>query len=248
MAVTDYSTTPASNTSVSGIDISENCAPAGINDAIRQVMADIKTFYDLVPQGVIGTDIQAYHANLASLSGLTFAADKGLYTTGANTAALFDLSAAGRALIANSSPGTQRITLGLGTAATVDVIDEDSFATNSATRPPSQQSVKAYVDTEVGNTLAPVSLGNFSGVTTITAEVNRGVACTVTRISAGRYQCVLASSYADKTVVAMAGNSTLSRVAAQVVEDSATQFTIYVINHGNGAFSDAEYVSYAVFE
>nr|DAQ81601.1 MAG TPA: tail fiber protein [Caudoviricetes sp.] len=32
----------------------------------------------------------------------------------------------------------------LGTAAFVDVIDEDSFATDSATRPPSQQSVKAY--------------------------------------------------------------------------------------------------------
>ena len=29
---------------------------------------------------------------------------------------------------------------------TADVIDEDNFATNSATRPPSQQSVKAYVD------------------------------------------------------------------------------------------------------
>jgi len=29
------------------------------------------------------------------------------------------------------------------------LIDEDNMATNSATRPPSQQSVKAYVDTEV---------------------------------------------------------------------------------------------------
>lgn len=34
----------------------------------------------------------------------------------------------------------------LGTAAFVDVIDEDDMATDSATRPPSQQSVKAYVD------------------------------------------------------------------------------------------------------
>lgn len=37
-----------------------------------------------------------------------------------------------------------RTALGLGTAAVVDVIDEDSFVTDSATRPPSQQSVKAY--------------------------------------------------------------------------------------------------------
>ena len=34
----------------------------------------------------------------------------------------------------------------LGSAASVDVIDEDDMVSNSATRPPSQQSVKAYVD------------------------------------------------------------------------------------------------------
>jgi hypothetical protein len=41
MAITDYSTTAASNTSISGINIAEGCSPAGINNAIRQLMADI---------------------------------------------------------------------------------------------------------------------------------------------------------------------------------------------------------------
>lgn len=49
MAVTDYSATPASNTSISGIDISENCAPANVNNALRQMMADVRVFYDGVP-------------------------------------------------------------------------------------------------------------------------------------------------------------------------------------------------------
>lgn len=49
MAVADYSNTPASNTSVSGINIAEGCAPSGINNALRQIMADIKDFYDAVP-------------------------------------------------------------------------------------------------------------------------------------------------------------------------------------------------------
>lgn len=49
MAVTDWSTTPASNTAISGIDISENCSPAGLNNAIRQIMADVKTFSATVP-------------------------------------------------------------------------------------------------------------------------------------------------------------------------------------------------------
>lgn len=94
----------------------------------------------------IGTNVQASNANLASLSGLTLSANKGLYSTGANTVALFDLTAAGRALLDDADAAAQRTTLGLGTAATVDMIDEDDMATDSATRPPSQQSVKAYVD------------------------------------------------------------------------------------------------------
>lgn len=44
MAVTDYSTTPGSNTAISSINIAEGCAPANINDAIRQMMADIATW------------------------------------------------------------------------------------------------------------------------------------------------------------------------------------------------------------
>ncbi len=42
--VADYNTTPATNTSINGIDISEGCSPAGYNNALRQIMADIKTW------------------------------------------------------------------------------------------------------------------------------------------------------------------------------------------------------------
>lgn len=43
MSVADYNTDPNSNTSISGINIAEGCPPSGINNAIRQMMADIKT-------------------------------------------------------------------------------------------------------------------------------------------------------------------------------------------------------------
>jgi len=43
MGISSYSKTAASNTSISGIDLSEGCSPAGINDAIRQLMADVAT-------------------------------------------------------------------------------------------------------------------------------------------------------------------------------------------------------------
>lgn len=44
MAVSDYNTNPALNTSISGIDIAENSAAAGYNNALRQIMADIKVW------------------------------------------------------------------------------------------------------------------------------------------------------------------------------------------------------------
>lgn len=41
MAVKDWSTTPGSNTTIDGTNIAEACAPSGINDAIRKVMASV---------------------------------------------------------------------------------------------------------------------------------------------------------------------------------------------------------------
>ena len=41
-SVRDFSSTAASNTDIQSIDIDENCAASGINNAIREVMADLK--------------------------------------------------------------------------------------------------------------------------------------------------------------------------------------------------------------
>lgn len=42
-SVADWSTTAASNADIGGIDIDENCAAAGINNAIREMMAQVRT-------------------------------------------------------------------------------------------------------------------------------------------------------------------------------------------------------------
>ena len=66
----------------------------------------------------IGTNVQAYDAELAAIAGLTSAADKGIQFTGVGTASVFDLTTAGKALIDDADATTQRTTLGLGTIAT----------------------------------------------------------------------------------------------------------------------------------
>ena len=42
--ISEWSTTPSSNTDIDGINIAEGCAPSGINDAIRDMMAQIRSW------------------------------------------------------------------------------------------------------------------------------------------------------------------------------------------------------------
>lgn len=95
MAFSDYSTTPGSNVSINGINIAENCSPANINNAIRQLMADAKTFADALGDS---TDYQPLDASLTALAALVTAANKGLYFTASDTPATYDLTAFGRTL------------------------------------------------------------------------------------------------------------------------------------------------------
>lgn len=78
--ISEFSTTPGSNTDINGINIAEGCAPSGINNAIRELMSDLKEWQSgamdvyVIPQGTAAAPGIQLYGDL----------DTGLYGAAAN--------------------------------------------------------------------------------------------------------------------------------------------------------------------
>ncbi len=107
MSVSDWSTDPASNTTVGPVNIAEGCPAANMNNMGREFMAQIKAWYDSLPAAY-----QPKDGLLTALAELTTSPDHLIYTTGADTVAQTALTAFMRSLLDDADAATACLTLG----------------------------------------------------------------------------------------------------------------------------------------
>lgn len=107
MAVSDWSTTAALNTTVGPVNIAEGCPAANMNNMGREIMAQVKQFSDGLPGAYQGRD-----QTLIALSALATAANQLIYATGSDTFAMASLTPFARSILDDGDASTARNTLG----------------------------------------------------------------------------------------------------------------------------------------
>lgn len=107
--ISEFDIDPANNTDINSINIAEGCAPSGINNAIRQLMSDLKEFQT-------GAGGDPFNGAVNGTVGAT-TPNTGAFTTlsASSTATLNTLSSSGATITGGSINGT---TVGATTAST----------------------------------------------------------------------------------------------------------------------------------
>jgi hypothetical protein len=160
--ISEFSATPANNTDIDSINIAEGCAPSGINDAIRELMAQLKDFQTGAVgdsfNGPIGTSTAAAGA-FTTLSASSTLAVTGVATLTAQpilsslTASRAVFTDASKGLVSNAITGTGNVVMSTSPTLVTPVLGTPTSATlTNATGLPLTTGVTGTLPTANGGT------------------------------------------------------------------------------------------------
>lgn len=115
MTVTSFARSLLDDTTAGGVMTTLGLTANGQSLVTAADYAAMKTLLGLT----IGTNVQAYDAELAALAGLTSAADKLPYFTGSGTASVATFTTFGRSLVDDADAAAARTTLGVDASQSV---------------------------------------------------------------------------------------------------------------------------------
>ena len=170
MTISNYSTTASNNTSINGINISEGMSPSDVNNSIRSQLADVRSGFNDKEWFLLGDGDQTTTFNRASASSVTVASNitstyhvgRRVKIIGSATGTIFGKIATSSFSSPNTTvtftfdsgtinSGDSTVDVYVGSPATnpaIPVLHDTSLGT-STVLPPSQGSVKTYVDAQI---------------------------------------------------------------------------------------------------
>jgi len=232
--ISEFDSTPANNTDIDGINIAEGCAPSGINNAIRELMSQLKDQQtgaagDNFTVGgnlvVTGTSVHTGATTFTGAVVMSTALPVASGGTGASTAgnARTNLSAASSGAnsdITSITGLTTALTVAQGGTGAVTHTSKGVLIGNGTsavtTVSPSTSGNVLTSDgtswTSAANSGAAKAWVNFDGVTTTTINSSFNVS-SVTRNSTGDYTVNFTNAMANANyaVVTMAANSNFAQ-------------------------------------
>lgn len=168
MTISNFSTTASNNTTINGVSIAEGMSPSDVNNALREYSKDLRTVWNDKEWFLLGSGNQTVTYTRASATSVTINADvSSTYHVGRRVKVIGTATGTLYGKIATSSysspnttvtftfdsgsinSGDTTVSVFVGSVfnnPSVPVIDTDAMTEDSAILPPSQQSVKAFVE------------------------------------------------------------------------------------------------------